>query len=86
VFFANLVFTRSFSETLHPDIAFASNLLGAMAGGALEYLSLLLGFKTLLPIAAGLYVLAWLFASRVQVLGDQEVAGELAAAPATARS
>jgi hypothetical protein len=86
VFFANLVFTRSFSETVHPDIAFASNLLGAMMGGALEYLSLLLGFRALLPIAAGLYVLAWVFATRVQVLGDQEVLGEPTAAPATATS
>ena len=71
VFFANLVFTRSFSESMHPDIAFASNLLGAMAGGALEYLSLLVGFRALLPIAALLYVLAWLFAARLQWFGDR---------------
>ena len=83
VFFANLVFTRSFSESLHPDIAFASNLLGAMAGGALEYLSLLLGFRALLPFAAALYLLAWVFATRGAVLGDREVAPEPAQAAVT---
>ncbi len=40
VFFANLVFSHSFRDTRTADMAFASNLLGAMAGGALEYLAL----------------------------------------------
>ncbi len=33
VFFANLVFTYSFRDTRAADMAFASNLLGAMLGG-----------------------------------------------------
>lgn len=74
VFVANLVFTRSFADSERPDIAFASNLLGAMVGGALEYLSLLTGFRTLGLIALGLYLLAWLFVSRFRVLGDRAVA------------
>ena len=37
VFFANLVFTYSFRDTPSADMSFASNLLGAMVGGALEY-------------------------------------------------
>ena len=71
VFVANLVFTRSFADSEQPDIAFASNLLGAMVGGALEYLSLLTGFRVLGLIALGLYLLAWLFASRLRFLGDR---------------
>jgi hypothetical protein len=71
VFFANLVFSRSFGETGQADVAFASNLLGAMVGGALEYLSLLTGFRTLGLVALGLYGLAWLFERRFRWLGDR---------------
>ena len=45
VFLANLVFTYSFRDTRTADMAFASNLLGAMAGGALEYVALLTGYR-----------------------------------------
>ena len=45
VFFANLVFTYSFRDTDSADMSFASNLLGAMVGGALEYVALLTGFQ-----------------------------------------
>ena len=82
VFFANLVFSRSFGETGQADIAFASNLLGAMVGGALEYLSLLIGFRMLGLVALGLYGLAWLFERQVRLLGDREaVTPAEAAAP-----
>jgi hypothetical protein len=64
VFLANLVFTYSFRDTRTADMAFASNLLGAMAGGALEYVALLSGYRGLLLIVAALYLLAWLFATR----------------------
>lgn len=52
IFFANLVFTYSFRETGAADMAFASDLLGAMVGGALEYLGLLGGFRSLLLAVA----------------------------------
>ena len=45
VFFANLVFSHSFRDTWTADMAFASNLLGAMVGGALEYIGLLTGYS-----------------------------------------
>ena len=48
VFFANLVFSHSFRDTRTADMAFASNLLGAMVGGALEYLALITGYQALL--------------------------------------
>ncbi len=76
VFFANLVFTYSFRDTRTADMAFASNLLGAMLGGALEYLALLTGYRSLLLVVAGLYGLAWLFATRWRLLADVDLARE----------
>ncbi|MBA2556877.1 MAG: spermidine synthase, partial [Chloroflexi bacterium] len=64
VFFANLVFTYSFRDTRTADMAFASNLLGAMVGGALEYLALLTGYQALLLVVALLYAAAYLLATR----------------------
>ena len=45
-------------------MAFASNLLGAMVGGAIEYVALVTGYQALLLLVAVLYALAWLFANR----------------------
>ena len=73
VFFANLVFSHSFRDTATADMAFASNLLGAMLGGALEYLALLSGYRLLLPLVAVLYLLAWLFATRFRRLADRDL-------------
>ena len=74
VFLANLVFTYSFRDTRTADMAFASNLLGAMVGGALEYVALLTGYRALLLVVAVLYALAWLFATRWRTLADVELA------------
>jgi SAM-dependent methyltransferase len=74
VFLANLVFTYSFRDTPTADMAFASNLLGAMVGGALEYVALLSGYRFLLLIVAALYALAWLFATRWRRLADVDLA------------
>jgi len=83
IFFANLVFTYSFRETAAADMAFASNLLGAMAGGALEYLALLTGFRSLLLVVALLYVLAFVLAKRWRLLSDRDLVSEptIAAVP-----
>jgi len=74
VFLANLVFTYSFRDTRTADMAFASNLLGAMAGGAMEYVALLTGYRFLLIVVAALYALAWLFATRWRRLADISLA------------
>jgi hypothetical protein len=74
VFFANLVFSYSFRDTNSADMAFASNLLGAMVGGAMEYLALITGYGSLLLVVALLYGLAWLFATRVRAGSDVELA------------
>ena len=73
VFFANLVFSHSFRDTWTADMAFASNLLGAMVGGALEYIGLLTGYQSLLIVVAGLYVAAWLAATRLRFLADADL-------------
>jgi Spermidine synthase len=82
VFLANLVFTYSFRDTRTADMAFASNLLGAMVGGAMEYVALLTGYRFLLVVVAALYLLAWLFANRFRRLADVALSsgGEGAAA------
>jgi hypothetical protein len=74
VFLANLVFTYSFRDTRTADMAFASNLLGAMLGGAMEYVALLTGYRFLLVVVAALYALAWLFATRWRRLADTSLA------------
>jgi hypothetical protein len=84
IVFANLVFAQSFRDTAAADMAFASNLLGAMVGGALEYVALLTGYQSLLLVVACLYVLAYLFASRWRVLADRNLTAEAEGSPAKA--
>jgi hypothetical protein len=48
VFLANMIFTNSFRDSESADIAFASNLLGMLIGGSMEYLSMLVGYRLLL--------------------------------------
>jgi len=61
VFLANVIFSNSFRDTETADIAFASNLLGIMAGGMLEYLSMLFGYHALLWFVIAFYGLAMLW-------------------------
>ena len=60
VFLANVIFSHSFRETETADIAFASNLLGIMPVGMLEYLSMLFGYHALLWLVIAFYALAML--------------------------
>jgi hypothetical protein len=55
VFVANLIFAKRFADTADATSAFAANLLGAIVGGCLEYLSLVIGYQALLLLAALLY-------------------------------
>ncbi|MFL5731852.1 MAG: spermidine synthase [Chloroflexia bacterium] len=48
VFLANVIFSNSFRDSELADVAFASNLLGIMVGGMLEYFSMVLGYHLLL--------------------------------------
>jgi spermidine synthase len=64
VFLANLIFAVRFKGVGSTTVAFGANLLGAMVGGALEYLALVLGFNALLVVVAVLYGLALLTGRR----------------------
>jgi len=59
VFFAGIIFIRSFALEGFRSEALGSNLLGALTGGMLESLSMWTGLRSLLTIAFLLYVAAW---------------------------
>jgi spermidine synthase len=59
VFFAGIVFIRSFALEGFRSEALGSNLLGALTGGMLESLSMWTGIRSLLIIAGLLYLAAW---------------------------
>ena len=58
VFFAGLLFSLEFRRTESPSAALGANILGAVAGGLLENLSLLIGMHALLLVTVGLYAIA----------------------------
>jgi spermidine synthase len=58
VFFAGLLFASEFRSAESPAAALGANMLGAVVGGLLENLSLIIGMKALLIVAAVLYLLA----------------------------
>jgi hypothetical protein len=60
IFLANVVFSQRFRDASDGAVAFGANLLGAMAGGLLEYTSLIFGYRWLLILVAVLYGLAFL--------------------------
>ncbi len=59
IYLANLVFAQRFSGVETSSTAFAANLLGAMVGGALEYVALATGYRFLLILTGVLYALAF---------------------------
>ncbi|MGY3587503.1 spermidine synthase [Bradyrhizobium sp. USDA 4341] len=61
MFFAGVIFARSFRDEANPDQAFGSNIAGSVIGGLAESCSTLLGFRYLLIVAIGFYLLsAWM--------------------------
>jgi len=70
VFFAGIIFIQSFAEARFSGEALGSNLMGALVGGLLESLSFWTGLKSLLIIAALLYLASYLALGR-RVLGEQ---------------
>ena len=73
VFLANIIFANSFRDSETADVAFASNLLGIMVGGGLEYFSMLIGYRMLLLFVIVFYACALLLRNRRQG-GAQEPA------------
>jgi hypothetical protein len=60
IFLANMVFAQRFRAVGDSGTAFGANLLGALVGGVLEYLSLIIGYRWLLAVVALLYGLAFI--------------------------
>lgn len=60
IFFAGVIFARSFADSVNPDMAFGFNIAGAVVGGLAEPFSMLLGFSHLMLLAVSFYLLsAW---------------------------
>ena len=71
LFFAAIIFARAIQAEPRPSAALGSNLLGALAGGILEYSSMAVGFHPLYLFALSLYGLAWFtFRGRVTLPGS----------------
>jgi hypothetical protein len=59
VFCAGVIFARTIARASKPDQALAWNIAGAVFGGLTETLSLLIGFKWLMAVAALIYAASW---------------------------
>jgi hypothetical protein len=68
VFFAGVIFATAFRDSRKPDVAFGSNIAGAILGGLSEYFSVVLGFKHLLFIAVAFYCLSAILRPRSIVM------------------
>ena len=64
IFLANIAFAKRFADTSDSQEAFGVNLLGAIAGGCLEYAALLTGYANLLIVVGVLYLLAFVMLPR----------------------
>lgn len=77
--FASIVFIRSFAECKFSGRALGSNLLGALVGGMLESASLWTGIRSLIILAAVLYLLSLLFLKSANT--DVDAGPELDSSP-----
>ncbi len=66
MFFAGVIFAKTFRDSPDADMAFGSNIAGSVLGGLGESFSTLLGFRYLLLLAIALYLLS-AFASKPHV-------------------
>ena len=59
IFAANVVFAARFDDSADAATALGANLLGAIVGGCLEYLALIIGYHWLVAVAGLLYLAAF---------------------------
>ena len=59
IFFASTCFALQFRDEPAADIAFGWNVIGAVAGGLLEFTSMVIGLKLLSIVALGSYLVAF---------------------------
>lgn len=77
MFFASWIFAITFSKVDVPHNALGMNLLGTLVGGALEYLSMILGISALNLVAMALYGLAFFYWSKVDLQTTSEAGAPL---------
>ena len=58
MFFAGIIFARWFQQTKTPSSALGANLIGAVLGGLLEYLSLVIGLRHLYLLVLVFYAVS----------------------------
>ena len=66
IFFAGVIFAKSFEKVEKPEQALAYNTAGAILGGIAEASSLLIGFQWLLAVAAVIYIASAMFGTGVR--------------------
>ncbi|MGE4608639.1 MAG: methyltransferase domain-containing protein, partial [Myxococcota bacterium] len=64
LFFAGIVFATSFAKRKNASLAFGSNLIGAVIGGAAEAASIAWGIRSLTLLALAFYVASWIAHAR----------------------
>jgi hypothetical protein len=74
VLFAGIIFSTLFSQSPDPSMSLGSNLLGALVGGCLEYLSMFIGLRSLALVALVLYLAVLLTLRRQPLLVNADVA------------
>lgn len=66
VFFAATCFSRLFESQVTTGYALGINLIGAMLGGMVEYVSMAIGTRAVWLVVLGVYVAAWLSCVRLR--------------------
>jgi hypothetical protein len=64
---AGIAFSTLLARSPHPDASLGSNLLGAVVGGCVEYLSIVTGLRALVLLALAFYLVAMLWLRRPRV-------------------
>jgi SAM-dependent methyltransferase len=81
VYFAGLVFARSFARAPFAGAALGANMLGAVVGGWAEYASMALGIRALVVVAAAFYVGSFVCLAprqfKLRIVGTPPVPGEI---------
>ena len=68
LFFSGIIFARWFEQTDNPSSALGANLMGAVIGGLLEYVSLIIGLRQLYLLAIAFYGASLMLSSRLHLL------------------
>jgi spermidine synthase len=71
---AGVIFSASFARSNRPNQMFGANVAGALVGGLAENASMLLGFRYLIVVAAGFYLLSSLGGGKTRANGAASAA------------